>query len=155
MPRLSRIAAAIALVLFGAGAIGAQTITVSGNPGLQRVSAAIAGSEPTAPAPDASRTFTVTTPSVAGNQKYQILMSMNANMPANVTLTATLGVPPGSQGVSTGAITLDVTPRALLTSLKKNITGTASITYQLTATVAAGVVPLTSRTVTFTVTTFP
>jgi hypothetical protein len=143
------------LLMASTGALGAQTITVSGNPALLRISTAVAGSEPTAPAPDASRTFTVTTPNPGGNTKFQILMSLNANMPANVTLTATLGIPPGSNGVSTGAIALDVTPRALLTTIKKNITGTASTTYQLTATVAAGVIPLTSRIVTYTVTTFP
>jgi hypothetical protein len=144
----------IALVLTGTRAIGAQAISVSGNPGLLRISTAVAGTEPVAVS-DAASTFTITTPAGGGNQKWQVTMSLNANMPAGVTLTASLAVPLNSQGTSNGAITLDVTPRAMLVNVKKGYTGTATTTYQLTATTAAGVIPLTSRTVTYTVTTYP
>src|SRR5258707_273182 len=108
-------------MLSSIGAIGAQVISVSGNPGLLRISTAVAGSEPTSPAPDASRTYTFTTPNPGGNPKYQILMSLDANMPANVTLTCTLTAPAAS-GTSNGAIVLDVTPRAMVINIKKNFT---------------------------------
>src|SRR5690349_5937430 len=110
MNRLARIAFNATLLLIASTrAIGAQTMAVSGNPGLLRVSTAVAGSEPIAVS-DAVTTFTVTTPAGGGNQKWQVTMSLNANMPAGVTLTASLAVPLNSQGVSTGAIALDVTP---------------------------------------------
>jgi hypothetical protein len=151
----SRFAAVCALLLISSiRALGAQTISVSGNPGLLRISTAIAGSEPTSVS-DASRTFTVNTPTGGGNAKYNVSMNINANMPANVTLTATLAVPAGSAAVSSGAIALDVTPRLVLTAIKKGYSGTAATTYQLTAIAAAGVVPNSSRTVTYTITLAP
>lgn len=142
-----------ALMLTSVRAVRAQTISTSGNPGLLRISAAVAGTEPTSVS-DASSNYTVTTPA-PGNNKFQVLMSLNANMPANVTLNATLAAPAGSAGTSNGAIALDVTPRAMVISIKKNYTGTASITYQLVTVAAAGVIPNQSRTVTLTVTTYP
>lgn len=142
-----------ALVLSSSRALCAQTVSVSGNPGLLRISTAVAGSEPTAVS-DAASTFTISTPA-PGNNKYQVLMSLSANMPANVTLNATLAAPPGSAGTALGPIALDVTPRALLTGIKKNFSGSGAITYQLVATAAAGVIPSSSRTVTFTITTYP
>src|SRR5881394_3519692 len=152
MPLAARLLALAALpLLVSVRALGAQTITVSGNPGLLRISTAIPGSQPTSVS-DAVTTFTVNTPT-SGNIKYQVLMSLNANMPTNVTLTATLAVPAGSAGVSSGAIALDVTPRSVINSIKKNYSGTAAITYQLVATAAAGVVPNSSRIVTLTITT--
>jgi hypothetical protein len=141
------------LLIASTRAVGAQTVSVSGNPGLLRINAAVAGTQPTSVS-DATRTFTVTTPN-PGNNKYQVYMSLNANMPAGVTLTATLAVPGGSTATSNGAIALDVTNRAMLVNIKKGYTGTAATTYQLTATAAAGVVPLSSRTVTYTITLYP
>ena len=142
-----------ALIFSAASVVHAQTISVSGNPGLLRISTAIAGSEPTSVS-DATRTFTISTPS-PGNNKYQVLLSLNANMPVNVTLNGTLAAPSGSGSTSNGAVALDVTPRALLVNIKKNFNGTAAITYQLVATAAAGVVANQTRTVTLTITTYP
>ena len=142
-----------ALVLTSIRALGAQTVSVSGNPALLRISTAVAGTDPTSVS-NAVTTYTVTTPS-PGNNKYQVLMSLNANMPAGVTLSATLAAPVGSNGTSNGAIALDVTPRSMVINIKKNFNGTASITYQLVATAAAGVIPNSSRTVTLTATTYP
>jgi len=130
-------------------AIGAQTITVSGNPGLLRISTAVAGSQPTSVS-DATRTFTVNTPPGGGGAKYNVSMNIDANMPAGVTLTATLAIPAGSAATAT-PVALDVTPRLALSAIKKNYTGSATMTYQLAATAAAGVVPVSSRTVTLTI----
>jgi hypothetical protein len=57
--------------------------------------------------------------------------------------------------VSLGAVALDVTGRNLVTGIRKNMSVTQSITYQLSATAAAGVVPLSSRTVTLTIIQYP
>lgn len=135
-----------ALLLAGSGALGAQTLSVSGNPGMLRISSAIAGSEP-ASVSNATTTYTVTTPSP--NATYKITAQLNANMPVGVTLTATLAAP--SRATSVGAVDLDVTARDVVTGIPKRTNATQGITYALAAVVAAGVVPTSTRTVTFTV----
>jgi hypothetical protein len=139
-----------ALVLTSAGALGAQTLGVSGNPGLLRVSTAVAGSQPVAVS-NSVTTYTVTTPNP--NRTYAITMQLNANMPVGTTLTATLAPPPGATSV--GAVSLDVTPRNVVTGIPRRVDSTQGITYTFTATAAAGVVPNSSRTVTLTIIQFP
>ncbi|HEX7939872.1 MAG TPA: hypothetical protein VF483_12870, partial [Gemmatimonadaceae bacterium] len=78
--RVRTLAILAALVLPSIRALGAQTVSVSGDPALLRISTAIAGTDPT-PVSNAVTTYTVTTPA-PGNNKYQVLMSLNANMPA-------------------------------------------------------------------------
>lgn len=141
----------IALLPVGSRALRAQTISVSGSPGLLRISVAIPGSEPAAVS-NATSTYTVVTPK-QGNATYSITGQLDAAMPPNVTLTASLAAPP--RATSTGAIALDVVPRDLVTGIPKNTTATQAITYTLSATVAAGVIPASSRVVTFTVVQVP
>ena len=135
----------------GARTAFAQTLTTAGTPGLLRVSSAVAGSQPIAVSTSGG-TYSITTPNP--NRQYAITGQINSNMPTGVTLTVTLAAP-GQGSVSLGAVALDVTGRNLVTGIKKNMTATQSITYQLTATAAAGVVPLSSRTVTLTIIQFP
>jgi hypothetical protein len=140
-----------ALLLFVSGsAVGAQTVTVSGNPSLLRVSSAVAGSQP-ASVSSATTTYTVTTPSA--NRTYKITAQLNSPMPVGTTLQITLASPPG--GTSLGAVTLDGTARDVLTGVRKNLNSTQSITYAFSATTAAGVVPSTSRLVTLTIVQVP
>lgn len=136
----------IAPVLLGRAPLGAQTIAVSGTPGLLRVSTAVAGSQPVAVS-NATTTYTVTTP--RANRTYRISARLDAPMPPGVTLTASLAAPPGA--TSLGAVALDATGRDVVTGVRRNTSATGSITYQLSATVDAGVVPLSSRTVTLTI----
>jgi hypothetical protein len=140
----------VALMLTGIRALGAQTITVSGNPGLLRISSAIAGSDPTSVS-NAVTTYTVVTG--GSNKTYAISMQLNANMPAGVTLTASLAATTGA--TSLGAVALDVTARQVVTGIKKNTNATRSITYTLSAPATAGVVANSSRTVTLTIAQFP
>lgn len=146
MTRCRRLLLAIALLLIGSRAVRAQSIGVSGNPALLRISAAIAGSEPVS-VTDASSTYTISTPNA--NRTYKITAQLNAAMPVGVTLTATLAAP--NRATSLGAISLDVVARDVVTGIPKNANTSRSITYQLTATVAAGVVPVSTRIVTFTI----
>lgn len=145
---MSFVAAVLAL---SARAAFAQTLTTTGTPGLLRINAAVAGSQPTSVSTSGG-TYTVTTPTA--NKTYAITGQLNANMPTGVTLTITLAAP-GQGSVSLGAVALDVTARNLVTGIKKNMNATQSITYQLSATAAAGVVALSSRTVTLTIIQFP
>ncbi len=141
----------MAVLALSARAAFAQTLTTAGTPGLMRVSSAVAGSQP-APITMAGGTYTVTTPTA--NKQYAITAQLNANMPTGLTLAITLAAP-GQGSVSLGAVSLDVTARNVVTGIKKNMNATQSITYQFTATTAAGVIPLSSRTVTLTIIQFP
>ena len=134
-----------ALLPLGGRAVGAQTLGVSGNPGLLRISTAIAGAEPIA-VTNAASTYTVTTP--GGNRTYKITAQVNAAMPVGVVLSATLAPP--TRAVSAGAVALDLTPRDVVTAIPRNTNSTQIITYQFSATVAAGVIPSSNRIVTLT-----
>lgn len=136
----------VAPLLMGTAPLGAQTIVVSGTPGLLRISTAVAGSQPVAVS-NATTTYTVTTPQP--NRTYRISARLDAPMPPGVTLTVTLAAPPGA--TSLGAVALDATDRDVISGVRRNANTTRSITYQLSATVDAGVVPLSSRTVTLTI----
>ena len=140
-----------ALLLLGSRAVGAQTIVVSGNPGLLRINTAVAGSQP-ASVSNNSTTYTVVTPNPAG-RTYKITAQLNSPMPAGVTLTATLAAPAGATSV--GAVALDMTARDVVTGIPRQTNATRSITYQLSATVLAGVIPSSNRIVTLTVLRFP
>jgi len=147
--RLVRSALVIsALLLFGSRASRAQTLAVSGNPGLLRITTAVAGSPPTAVSNGAT-TYTVTTP--GANKTYRITAQLNANVPAGVTLTVTLAAPPS--GTSLGAVTLTTVAQNVVTGIPKNTNATRSITYQFTGNVSAGVIASTSRIVTLTLVT--
>ncbi|MGH7680114.1 MAG: hypothetical protein ACRENU_16715 [Gemmatimonadaceae bacterium] len=133
------------LVLLGPSAAAAQTLAVSGNPGLLRVSAVVAGSQPT-PVSNSGTTYTVTTPSP--NRTYALRARLSAPMPPGVVITGTFAAPPGA--VSLGAVALDNTDRDVVTGIPRNTNATLTITYQLAPSAAGGVVPLSSRTVTLT-----
>ena len=135
-----------ALTALGLRAVGAQTIAVSGNPGLLRVSTAIPGSEPVAVS-NASTTYTVTTPNQG--RTHKVVAQLNAAMPVGLTLTATFDPPAGA--TSLGPIAVDMTARDVVTAIPRNTNSTQLITWTLTASVLAGVVPPTSRIVTLTI----
>lgn len=136
---------AAGLSLAGSEAAVAQTVNVSGNPGLLRISTAIAGSQPIAVS-NSSTTYTVTTGNP--NRLYKITARLSAPMPVGVTLTASLAAPPGATAL--GPIILDAIDRDVVLDIPRRTTATQAITYALSATVAAGVIPNSSRTVTLT-----
>lgn len=138
------------LLVSSSRAVVAQTIGVSGNPGALVVNSAVAGSEPTTVS-NGTTTYTVVTP--AANRTYAITAQLNSPMPAGTTLTVTLAAPAGATSV--GPVSLDMTARNVVTGVGRNVNATRSITYQFSATVAAGVIPTSTRTVTLTVIRFP
>lgn len=140
----------MAVLVLCARAAFAQTLTTAGTPGLMRVSSAVAGSEPM-PITVAGGTYTIRTANP--NRTYAITAQLNANMPTGSTMAISLAAPPG--GTSLGAVALDVTARNVVIGIGRNVSSTQSITYTFTATAAAGVLPLSSRTVTLTVIRFP
>lgn len=159
MRKLTAVFAAAALILGASGMAMAsetatQTVTyevtainelgVSGNPGALVVNAAVAGSAPTE-VTDASTTYAITT----NESNRKITGAINTAMPAGVTLTANLAAPTG--GTSAGALALTAIAQDFVTGISTlNETGKV-ITYGLSATSAAGVVPSATKTVTITI----
>jgi hypothetical protein len=120
-------------------------VSASGDPGALTVSTATAGSEPDA-ATDNSTTYAVTT---NGTNK-KITGGIDSNMPSNTTLEVNLAAPTG--GASAGDVTLSTTAADLVTGITQKAETDLTITYTLSATVAAGIVASDTRTVTLTLT---
>lgn len=140
-----------AVLLAVAGRTAAsQFITVPGNPTPLTVSNAVAGLQPMAVS--SSTTYRIRTPKQAG-RTYKITAQLNSPMPAGVTLTATMTAAPGA--TSAGPVTLDGTARDLVIGIPANVRFTGTVTYQVGATVSAGVVPSSTRNVTLTIIRFP
>ena len=119
-------------------------IAFTGSPSLV-VSTATAGSPPSAVSSGVA-TWAVTT-----NQSgAKITASINSAMPAGLTLSSNLAAPAGATGLGLTALT--TTAADLVTGITKVAQGSLAVTYQLDATVAAGVVASTTRTVTYTIT---
>ncbi len=118
-------------------------ISVSGNPGALSISTATAGSN-LADVSDATTTYNITT-----NGTKRITGAIDSNMPANTSLKIQLAAP--STGTGQGAVTLSTTAGNLVTAISPVAQSNLSITYTLSASVAAGAVSGT-RTVTITLT---
>ncbi len=120
-------------------------LTVSGNPGALTVSTATAGAAPNV-VTDATTTYAITT----NETNRKITGSINTAMPTGVTLSATLAAPAGA--TSGGKLALGTTAVDLVTGISSLNESGKTITYELSATSAAGVVPSATKTVTLTIT---
>jgi len=152
-----RTAAALGLVAGMAMAAGAQTQTVNfevkpinqfsitSTAVTLTITTATAGSDPT-PVSDASSVWAVTT----NQTNAKISASIPTDMPAGVTLAVQLAAPAGatstSKNLASGAA------QDLVTGLTKVKGNALMVTYTLSATAAAGVIPADSRVVTYTMT---
>lgn len=119
-------------------------ISVSGNPGTLTVSTATAGQQPDAVS-DNSTTYAITT----NESNKKITVAIDTAMPSAVTLQIQLAAPSGA--TSAGNVTLSTTAADAVTGITQVAQSGLTITYTLTATVAAGVVGQTTRTVTLTI----
>jgi hypothetical protein len=119
-------------------------LSVSGSPAELQVTAATAGSAPVAVS-NSNTTYTITAP---GTGKHAITASLNTAMPAGVTLGITLENA-GGTSASAGEVTLSTIAQDVVTGITK-AASSRTITYTLSATAAAGVVPLATRRVTLT-----
>lgn len=117
-------------------------ISVAGAPSLV-ISSATAGSAPTSAT--ASGTYAITT----NETNRKITAAIDAEMPTGTTLTVTLDAPTG--GASAGAVALTTVAADVVTGISTVEESGLSITYDLSATVDAGVVAAGSRTVTYTI----
>jgi hypothetical protein len=145
--RVIRRAAVLAVVALWTRDAQAQ-VTVSGSPTQMTVNTALAGSTPV-DVTDASTSYSTTTP---GSGTHGITAQLDTPMPAGVTLTVSLAA--SGAAASSGPVALSTTPQDVVTGIKQKISA-LPITYTLSATLAAGVVPLQTRQVTFTYVTLP
>jgi hypothetical protein len=135
-------------------AVGAQganigTITVGAAPATLRIFVAVPGFDPTA----VSGTSTYTVKASKANKPQKVSASLNLAMPTGVTLSVALTAPTGA--TTNGTVALDATVRDLVGNITNTTAEVETITYTLSATAAAGVVPFSSRTVTFTIASWP
>jgi hypothetical protein len=154
-----RFAAALAIAsasLIGARTAQAQTatqtvsyevaavneISVSGSPSLV-INAGTAGSGLTSAT--ASGTYAITT----NETNRKITAELDSDLPSGVTLAVTLAAPSGA--TSTSAVNLSTTAKDVVSGVSTLSASGLSISYELSATVAAGVVPAGNRTVTYTI----
>ena len=138
--------AIVATLLLRAGSLGAQTISVGANPSTMTVT------NTPAPGLDPLPISVTSTYSITTNQPnkiFKVTGQLNANMPAGLTLTASMDVPSGA--TSLGAQTLTTTPIDIITGITRNTTFSGTITYQFIATATAGVIAAQSRGVTYTI----
>jgi hypothetical protein len=141
----------LSLVLLAAGLLVGASREASAQitpVGPITVNSAVAGSQPI---PKTGTTNYSTVLAFFG--QMQVLASLNSNMPTNTTLACKLTAPSG--GTSLGNVNLDVTPRPLVIAATPPFFTNVTILYTFTPTVLAGVIPVTSRTVTFTLATYP
>ncbi|MEO8620891.1 MAG: hypothetical protein ABI625_07490 [bacterium] len=118
------------------------------NVGPMTVNSATAGSQPNQVT---ATSFYSSNLILFGQQR--VVAYLNANVPANTTLSVKLTAPSG--GTSLGNVNLDTTPRDLVIAATAPFFTNVTILYTFKATVLAGVVPSTSRTVTYTLATYP
>ena len=121
-------------------------IAVSGNPGAMNVSAATAGSEPDA-VTDTSTSYAITTNCASDGKR--ITAVLDSAMPSGTTLKITLAAPAGA--TSEGEITLTDSAQDVVTVIDGVASSGHQISYELDATVAAGVVASANKTVTLTI----
>lgn len=121
-------------------------LSFSGDPSPLVVDAATAGSQPD-PVTENSTTFALTT----NASSKKITGSVGTSMPSGVTLEVQLNAPSGAS--SAGKVGLSTTDQDLVTSIAQVAESSLTTEYTLSATVDAGTVPSTDKTVTFTFTT--
>lgn len=128
-------------VTFAVNAI--NQIAFAGAPSLT-ITTAVAGSDPT-PVTDATSTWAVTTNQTGA----KISATIPSNMAAGLTLAVTLAAP--GAATSSGSQTLSTVSVDLVTGLTKQKGNALAVTYQLSATAAAGVIASGTRVVTYTI----
>lgn len=127
--------------------VRAQEMTLSGDPQALVIATAVAGLGPD-PVWDEGTTYSLMTTATSS-----IEAQLDAPLPPGVTLSLQLEPPPGALGA--GTVALGTVPQVLVSSIPAGTYSGLGIRYQLTATVAAGVVPVSSRRITFTITDAP
>jgi hypothetical protein len=112
------------------------------------IATATAGSQPNAVTGTTNYSATV---AFAGQMR--VSASLDVNMPANTSVTVKVTAPSG--GTSLGTVTLGTTAHDVVIAATPVFFTNVTLFYTFTGTVAAGVLPLTTRTATYTLLTYP
>ncbi|MCH9630103.1 MAG: hypothetical protein S4CHLAM37_00960 [Chlamydiia bacterium] len=131
-------------VFFWINLNAATSINITGIPASLTITTAAAGADPTAVI-DSSTSYDITT----DLSSAKITGKIDTSMPSNTTLTTSLAAP-SAGGTSSGAIALTTSEQNLVTGIPVGTHNTNTITYNFSATTAAGILNSTSRTVTYT-----
>lgn len=118
-------------------------IAVSGDPPPLIATQAPAGGDP-ADVVDSSTFYAVTT----NETDEKVLVSLNSDMPTGTMLCIMAEAPTGA--VSQGSVDLNTSNQNLVTGISQVAQSNLLVTYVFESTAAAGVLPLTTRIVTFT-----
>ena len=122
-----------------------SSIEVSGEPTILEVFTNTTG-QGICEARDSSTTYNFYT-----NEKNRVITgAVNQETPAQTKLQVNFAAPSG--GVSAGDVTLTTTPKVLVSGVGKDRGTNLPITYKFSATKEAGKVPLTQRTIVYTIT---
>lgn len=121
-------------------------ISISGSPSALAVSTSTAGAAPNSVS-DSSTRYAITT----NGSNRKITAELDQAMPAGVTLKVNLAAPTGAS--SAGPVVLETTAADVVTGITGLNQRAKGITYELSATPAAGTVGSQQRVITFTVTT--
>jgi hypothetical protein len=143
--RLVAVAWVIGLALSAVSTTGAQTLSVSGSPAALKITTAVAGSPPNA-AVNTATTYTVK--AKKANQPRKITAQLNTLMPGGTTLT--IDLTPVGTSTGMGPVNLTTAAQDLVVDITNTSNKTGAISYTFSATSAAGVIPSSTRTVTFT-----
>lgn len=145
MSAFFRLFCLFAMVLWSNNLAAISAITLSGSPGALTINAAVAGSNPTS-VTDATTAYSILTTATL----RKITGKINTTMPTGVTLNVRLTAPSGA--VSAGFVSMTKTNKNLVTNITALVLVSGlSVTYQLSATVAAAQVAGATRTLTLTV----
>jgi hypothetical protein len=154
--------AAAAASMLCVGTVGAQStashnvsysvsainqIAVTGAPSLS-ITTATAGSAP-ASVTDATSSWAITT----NQTTKKLTASLNSDMPSGVTLEVSAAAPSGATGA--GYKTLSSASVDVVTGISQVAGSGLTLTYRLSATLAAGAISSSSKTVTYTLVTGP
>ena len=120
-------------------------IGASGDPAALSVTTCAAGSDPA----EVTNALTTYSFSTNGTNK-KITAALNSNVASGLTLKINMAAPPS--GVSAGDVTLTTDAANAVTSIDTEAASAKTITYKFSATMAAGVISSTSKTVTLTLT---
>lgn len=123
----------------------ASSLTLSGNPSPFIISKATAGKEPD-PISDVSTTYSI---QVRPFHTVAILAALDSPMPTYTSLKISLQAP--SKAQSFPSTSLDTNAKPLVINISEGIYNNLQISYEYTTTVKAGVLPLSAKTILFTV----
>ena len=130
--------------------VGSQSSSAQAIPsvGPLTISSATAGAQPNAVTGTTSFSTVLSFPG-----QMRVNARLDVNMPANTTMTVRVTAPSG--GTSLGNVSLDTTPRDVVIAATPVFFTNVTLFYTFNGTVTAGVLPVTTRTVTFTLLAYP